>query len=67
MRVQTTDRPRDERNRADESKRRDLKRLAVLACAVVLGSTFFTGCQTTKNAKSSKTVDEFLSDDKPQW
>ncbi|MBQ9874056.1 MAG: hypothetical protein IJM30_06305 [Thermoguttaceae bacterium] len=53
----------------DESKRRDLRRLALAASAILLGSTvlFSSGCQTTKSRKTSKTVDDFLQADKPQW
>ena len=49
------------------SRRRELKRLAILCCALTFGAALFaSGCRTTKN-HSSKTVDDFLQADKPQW
>lgn len=53
----------------DVSRRQSFRRIAAFTCAVVFGSIFLTsaGCQTTKNSRDPKTVDEFLEADKPSW
>lgn len=69
MRVQNKGLQQNEarRGHVDESKRRDLKRLAAIACAVALGSAFVSaGCQATKGG-GSETVGDYLSEKKPSW
>ncbi|MDD3589856.1 MAG: hypothetical protein PHO46_06250 [Thermoguttaceae bacterium] len=67
MRSQTT-KTQTSQSIVDESRRRVVKRVALLACAVVLGSALITsaGCQTTRN-RDDKTVDDFLKAPKPKW
>lgn len=68
MRVHNHDtQPYDSSKRVvDESRRRILKSLAVIAGAVFFGAAA-SGCQSTKGSKNDKTVDDFLKADKPKW
>lgn len=61
-----------------QSRRRDLKRLALLGAAVFVPAILASaGCQTMKDAynstfhkeprKESKTVDDVLSAERPSW
>ncbi|MBP5620728.1 MAG: hypothetical protein J6X44_01805 [Thermoguttaceae bacterium] len=60
---------RRSRRQVDESKRRDLKRIALVLGAVLFGSTLVvsSGCKSTSPRRNDKTIDDFLSDKKPQW
>lgn len=60
---------RQDRLRVDESKRRDLKQIAILVGAILVGSTLVasSGCKSTSPSRNDKTIDDFLSDKKPQW
>ncbi len=58
------------RQAVDESKRRDLKRLAALVGLAFVAASLplaATGCRSTKNQKESKTLDDFLAADKPSY
>ena len=62
-----TQKGRKGRPLVDESKRRDLKRIAFLAGAILIGSTLVasSGCKTGDGSRP-KTVPGFLGLDTPQ-
>ena len=60
---------RQRQTQVDESKRRDLKRIALFTGALLFGPAclFSSGCKSPNAGKKDKTIDDFLSDKKPQW
>jgi len=63
--------PNKSTNREIElSRRRCLKRVAYSLGAILVASALFSasGCKTTSSSeKESKTIDDFLSAEKPGW